>query len=145
MANISIGASGLIGTVSLRPIRLAPQPHWNTATTTPYAAAMLITLSTAALSGTSTDRNTTISTRNDSPITALTNQQHAARQPLGDVDLEGGRAGDHGLDVVPTCCGGQDLVRSRCTRVPVAASWGDVVGVTTMTARSPARAERRSG
>ena len=30
-----MGRNGLIGTVSWRPIRLDPQPHWNTATTTP--------------------------------------------------------------------------------------------------------------
>ncbi len=70
MANISIGASGMIGTFSCTPIRPAPQPHWNTATTTPYAAPTLSTLSSAAFSGTSTDRNTSISTRNDSPMTA---------------------------------------------------------------------------
>ncbi len=32
---MSIGASGMIGTFSWTPIRLAAQPHWNTATTTP--------------------------------------------------------------------------------------------------------------
>ena len=30
-----IGRNGLTGTVSLTPISSLPQPHWNTATTTP--------------------------------------------------------------------------------------------------------------
>src|SRR3954470_10406750 len=74
MANIGIGAGGRIGTVSCTPTRLAPQPHWKTATTTPYAAATPSTLRAAAFSGTSTDRNTTMRTRNDNPITAPRNQ-----------------------------------------------------------------------
>jgi len=41
----------------------------------------LITLSAAALSGTSTDRNTTMSTRNDRPITALTNSSISRGSP----------------------------------------------------------------
>jgi len=71
---MNIGMNDTIGTVVSSPIRLAPQPHWNTATSTPYAAPMLTRLSKAALSGTSTDRNNTISSRNDSPITAAMNQ-----------------------------------------------------------------------
>ena len=63
----------MIGTLSWTPIRLANQPHWKTATTTPYAAATPSTLSSAAFSGTSTERNTSIRTRNDSPITAPRN------------------------------------------------------------------------
>src|SRR3954452_8560751 len=74
IANISNGASGMIGTDSCTPIRLAPQPHWKTATTTPYAAPTPRTLRTAAFNGTITDRNTTISTRNDNPMTVPRNQ-----------------------------------------------------------------------
>ena len=32
---MNIGTNDTIGTVSSRPMRLLPQPHWNTATTTP--------------------------------------------------------------------------------------------------------------
>ena len=32
---MSISASGMMGTVSSTPIRLAPQPHWKIATITP--------------------------------------------------------------------------------------------------------------
>src|SRR3954468_16044317 len=118
MANISIGASGMIGTDSWTPIRLAPQPHWKTATTTPYAAATPSTLRTAAFSGTSTDRNTTISTRNNSPITAprqhvLHDSRHQEGRPnhgaedprlplldpRGHVARQRGRAGHRGLNV----------------------------------------------
>ena len=42
-------------------MRLAPQPHWNTATTTPYAAPIESRFMITALSGTSSERNTTIS------------------------------------------------------------------------------------
>ncbi len=62
----------MIGTVVSNPIREAPQPHWKTMTSTPYAAPTLSRLSTAALSGSSTDRNTTIRSRHDSTTTAVT-------------------------------------------------------------------------
>ncbi len=35
MANIIIGTKATIGTVSWRPTRSFPQPHWKTATITP--------------------------------------------------------------------------------------------------------------
>ena len=73
MANISIGANGLIGIVSSTPINEAPQPHWKTATSTPYAAPMLSRLRAAALRGTHTDRKTGISTSSDSSRTAPMN------------------------------------------------------------------------
>ena len=80
-----------------------------------------------------------MSTRNDRPITALTNSSISRGSPRGDVHLEGGRAGDHGLDVVPTRRG---RAGPRCAAgapaSAVASSCGDVVGVTTRTARSPA-------
>ncbi len=42
-----------------------PQPHWKTATITPYAAPMESRFISAALSGTTTERKTSISSRND--------------------------------------------------------------------------------
>ena len=72
------GMNDRIGTVDSRPIRSAPQPHWNTITRTPYAAPTLSRFMTAALSGTSSERNTTSSSRNDSSTTAAMNH----RQPL---------------------------------------------------------------
>ena len=75
----------MIGTVSWTPIRLAPQPHWKTATTTPYAAPTPSTLRTAAFSGTSTERNTTISTRNDKPDHGAEEPRHPVLQARRDV------------------------------------------------------------
>ena len=46
------------------------QPHWKTATAMPYAAPMESRFMITALIGTSTERNTTISSRNDSVSTA---------------------------------------------------------------------------
>ena len=46
------------------------QPHWNTATITPYAAPIESRFMTAALIGTATERNTIISSSTDSTITA---------------------------------------------------------------------------
>ena len=64
------GMNGRIGTVDSRPMRSAPHPHWKTITRTPNAAPMLSRLSSAALSGTRIDRNTTTRSRNDSRTTA---------------------------------------------------------------------------
>ena len=64
-----IGTNGLIGTVVSSPTRPLPQPHWNTATTTPYAAPIDSRFMSAALSGTRIDRKTTISSRNDNTTT----------------------------------------------------------------------------
>ena len=61
MANNIIGAHDSIGPERPSPRRLPPQPHWNTATTTPYAAPMESRLRMTAFSGTSTDRKTVMS------------------------------------------------------------------------------------
>jgi len=66
------GMNDTIGTVDSTPIRPAAQPHWKTMTSTPYAAPTLSRFSTTAFSGTSTDRNSTVSKRNDSSSTATT-------------------------------------------------------------------------
>ena len=68
-----IGRNGLIGTDSWSPTRPLPQPHWNTATTAPYAAPIDSKFMMAALSGTSSERKTTISSRNDRAMTAAMN------------------------------------------------------------------------
>ena len=67
--NIIIGIHDSIGPVCSSPNSDCPQPHWNTATSTPYAAAIDSRFMIAALSGTTTERNTTISSRNDSRMT----------------------------------------------------------------------------
>ena len=51
-------------------VRSPSQPHWNRATTTPYAAPIVSRFMITALSGTSSDRNTAMSSRNDRASTA---------------------------------------------------------------------------
>ena len=70
---MNIGMNGTIGIVDSRPMRSAPHPHWNTITMTPNAAPTLSRLSSAALMGTTTDRNTRVSSSTDSTITAPMN------------------------------------------------------------------------
>ena len=65
-----IGAHASIGPSLPTPKKLEPQPHWNTATTTPYAAPIDSRFMMTAFSGTSRLRNTTISSRNESTSTA---------------------------------------------------------------------------
>ena len=54
------------------PMRLAPQPHWKTATITPYAAPTESRFMITALSGTSRLRNTIMSRTNESRSTKPT-------------------------------------------------------------------------
>src|SRR3954469_3129120 len=135
MANISIGASGMIGTDSCTPISWAPQPHWKTATTTPYAAPTPRTLRTAAFNGTSTDRNTIMRTRNDNPMTAPRNQgirccnrddtsAVIAVEPVIDTSTS-----------APSTAAGMVSSRRCSSRSLVRASCGDVVGVSVRIAR----------
>ena len=76
----SSARSDTIGTVSRRRQMPFTQPHWNTATITPYAAPTDSRFMTAALSGTRIERNTIISSRNDSTITAPMN--HGSRAAI---------------------------------------------------------------
>ena len=59
-----------MGTVDSSPTNPFAQPHWNTATVAPYAAATDSRFITAAVSGTRIEWNTSISRRNDSSTTA---------------------------------------------------------------------------
>ena len=59
---IGVGPRGRSGSL--------PQPHWKTATRTPYAAPIESRFITAAFSGTTIERNTSISSRNDTAMTA---------------------------------------------------------------------------
>ena len=56
------------------PIRLAPQPHWKTATITPYAAPIDSRFMIAALVAMTTDRNATVSSTNAIATTARISQ-----------------------------------------------------------------------
>ena len=74
MANISIGTNDGIGTVSSMPTHDDPQPHWKTATTSPYAAPTDSRLSTAALMPITSDRNAAVSSTRASSTTAAISQ-----------------------------------------------------------------------
>ncbi len=78
MANSIIGAQGSIGAPPATPITLPNQPHWKTATMTPYAAPIDSRFITTALSGTSTDRNTARSSTKLSSRTAPMNHGRRA-------------------------------------------------------------------
>ncbi len=66
------GAHASIGPSLPTPMSPMPQPHWNTATITPYAAPTERRFMITALSGTSRLRNTSISNTNDSSSTSPT-------------------------------------------------------------------------
>ena len=94
MANIIIGMNGAIGPVCSTPNTPLSQPHWNTATTTPYAAPIESRFMTAALSGTSRVRNTTISSRKLSTSTAPMKSGSRAASRSRDVDARRGEPAD---------------------------------------------------
>ncbi len=65
---------------------------------------------TAALAATSTERNTASSKMNDSTITAPMNSWKARRDAVGLIDVRGGDATDHDVEVGAGQCVGHDLV-----------------------------------
>src|SRR5579864_8754409 len=116
------------------PMTLAPQPHSNTATRTPNAAAMLSRFMTAALSGTRTDRNTAIRSRKLRAMTAPKN--HGSLDDILWVTSMLNEALPVVLATtsVPATTGLMMSWRTWRTQVPVAASCGAVLGVTMITA-----------
>ena len=70
---MSTGTNASIGPVLSTPMRLAPQPRWNTATTTPKPAATDSRFISAAIVGITRLRNTTVRSRNDSSTTTPMN------------------------------------------------------------------------
>src|ERR1700694_2254377 len=73
-ANMNIGMKLTIGILAWTPMMLAPQPFSNMATMIPEAAPIDSTFMTAALRGTSTERNTHMSSRNDRATTVAMNR-----------------------------------------------------------------------
>ncbi len=67
---MKIGIMLMIGPVCSTPKSEPSQPHWKTATTAPRAATTESRKPRAALSGTSSERKTTISSRKASPTTS---------------------------------------------------------------------------
>src|SRR4051794_352947 len=105
IAKRKIGKNEMIGPVSSTPIRLAPQPHWKTATTMPKAAPMLSRFISIAFSGTQTERKTIISNSAESRTTtpmksgslsAIALPKSEDRVDAADVDLRTGLLLDRG-------------------------------------------------
>ena len=93
----------------------------------------------AALIGTAIERNTAISSRNDSTTTAPITQTQPLAERVGRVDAGRGVAADEAL-----AAGAGERRRDHvvcaawCTSCSVSAFWGDESGITTMVAASPA-------
>ena len=80
MANIRIGSQLDIGSAWSTPSRSRPQPHWNTAVTTPYAAPTLSRFIRAAFTATTGERNISRSSSIETPTTKpITSQTLSAR------------------------------------------------------------------
>src|SRR3954468_19365355 len=73
IGNMMTTMMDVIGVGPSRPRSLAPQPQWQTGTMTAEAAPMHSRFITAALAGTAMERNTSISSRNDTKMTAPMN------------------------------------------------------------------------
>ncbi len=69
MPIMMIGRKLTSGPGESTPNRLARCPSWNTATVIPNVAPIVSTNPSVAFNGTSTDRNASSNSRNDSPIT----------------------------------------------------------------------------
>ena len=67
-----IGMNGLTGPVLVTPTRLFSHPHWNTAVTTPNAAAADSRFMIAAVTGMARLRNTSMSRMKDRATTMPT-------------------------------------------------------------------------
>ena len=117
MAKSIIGTQASIGPDLATPSRSLPQPHWNTATITPYAAPIESRFITTALSGTSTLRNTSISSRNDNTSTSADEDG----EPLVGVVRVVGGGGDEPahlhVDVGPVGHTRDDVVAQRVDEV----------------------------
>jgi hypothetical protein len=129
-ANIRMGIQLDTGTAWSSPSAPAPQPHWKTATMTPYAAPMLSRFMTAALSGTTTERNITVSRSTETPTTkAMTSQMRSASMSVMSAKT--------GTVPVASAPGGRTSARRRSSSSTVRSSLGAVVGSTTRVAARP--------
>jgi hypothetical protein len=135
-AKKSVGSGEAITTVPSRLNRSPSHPHWNTATTTPYAPPIDSRFITAAFSGTVTERNTTISSRNDAA--------RIAEMKIGRVSVSC-PVRSSVMAVRPdtaTLAGARSRMRWRVSAV--SASAGAVVGMVGSTIVSPAGEVRGS-
>src|SRR5580704_11574439 len=131
MANSIIGLNDAIGCFAT-PMIDAPQPHSKTATSTPKAAPMLRRFMIAALSGTRTERNTAISRMKLRAMTAP--KKRGSRDAIFLVTsmLNDALPVVSAVTPVPATAGLMTSLRMWRTHVPVALSWGAVLGTTVM-------------
>ena len=106
MAKSISGTNGSMGAGS-SPVRSSSQPHWKTMTRMPKAAPIDSRFITTAFSGTSSDRNTAISSRNERPRTTPKNSGSRDGEEVGEVDLDRDLAGDLHVEAGAGGGGGQ--------------------------------------
>ena len=87
MANSITGRNGKIGPVAVTPKTLAKLPHWNTATMAPSAAPKLNSEVSAAVSGITSERNSTIRAMNPRLTTTSKNAGRASASTLEKSDV----------------------------------------------------------
>ena len=119
---------GRIGPVPGTPRIELNQPHWDTATEIPMAAARENIDVTAPMNGTSKDRNSTTSARNPRPTTTSRKIGSASASTV--VKSAVIAAVPPTRMVAPVACSSAGLTSSRkvVSNSLVAASWGAVVG-----------------
>ena len=127
----------MIGTPESAPIRLAPKPSWNTATTTPYAAATDSRLKSAETSGIHSERNTTTSRSTDRPIT-IAMKSGSRLETLSEMSSNAALLPPtYTLSGVSAIARGMTSARRRSSRSEVRASCGAVAGIAKIVAISP--------
>ena len=138
MANIIIGTNATIGTVSSSPNSPLNQPHWKTATITPYAAPIESRFMTAALSGTSDRAEHHHQQQEREPDDDADEERQATLDAVTEVDERGG---DHRPRRPRRRCRrprrSSRSPRSWATRSAVATESGADDGMTTTTAARP--------
>src|SRR6476469_3133437 len=135
MANISIGTYAGIGRCWSMPSRSEPQPHWKTATTTPYAAPTDSRLRIAALTEITRDRNAIVSSTRESSTTARISQ--IIREPIRSVKSTlPAVVPTRYVELAPSV--GSTESRKVLMRSVVFWAWGEVFGTTLITATVPA-------
>ena len=132
-----MGMNGSMGAGSTPKMSFI-QPHWKIATTTPYAAPIDNRFITTALSGTSSERNTAMSKRNDSVNTAAKNRMSRPARYSEKSTPTATCPVTNMSSPVDAVTSGRIVSRRSLTRFVVASSCGEVVG-TTVHNRAPAR------
>src|SRR4051812_45512906 len=131
-----IGRKLMIGPVEATPTRVWAQPHWKTATTAPSEAPIERRKPSAALIGTTIERNLTNRRMSERPTTRAANGTSDELRRLGtSMPTAGGPGTETGPPPVATIAGAS--ARMVLTRLVVALSCGPLRGMTDTTAVLP--------